>query len=64
MGWGGGGSEDVRKALSSGVVGGARAVCLLAWWVLGWMGLLLVCDCGTEQAVSILGLCSNALTSA
>lgn len=28
------------------------------------MGLLLVCDCGTEQAVSILGLYSNALTSA
>lgn len=37
--------------------------CLLGgFW--GWMGLLLVCDCGTEKAVSILGLYSNALTSA
>lgn len=31
---------------------------------LGWMGLLLVCDCGTEKAVSILGLYCNAFTPA
>lgn len=58
--------SSLLQQLSGGVVGGAGAgllACLLGgFW--GWMGLLLVCDCGTEKAVSILGLYSNALTSA
>lgn len=36
--------------------------CFWGWG--GWMGLLLVCDCGTEKAVSILGLYCKAFTSA